>query len=521
MKDEIKNKTIYKNKLSSVNSMKLDQGLGKLPPQALDLEEAVLGAIMLERDALTSVIEDLQPRMFYKDANQRIYNAIQRLFADNEPIDILTVSNKLKSSGELEMVGGYVYLATLTKRVSSSANIEYHARIIIEKYIQRELISMSSGIITKAYEDTTDVLDLLDTAQNDLFNLVESNFKRGIRPILEVIGQAIEQIEMAKKNKSGISGVPTGFTRLDQVTGGFQNSDLLILAARPGVGKTALALSFLRNMAIKYKRPVAFFSLEMPAAQLVMRLMSAEAEIPSENLRTGRVSDTEMEILNDNLQKLSDAPIYIDDTAGLTLFELRAKCRRLKTQYDIQFVAIDYLQLMSGGEGAGYNREQQISSISRGLKALAKELNIPILALSQLSRKVEERGGEKKPQLSDLRESGAIEQDADIVMFIYRPDYYNEATEGSEGFTELCIAKHRNGRTEDIPIQFISKYVKFTDASLDFNTFGVNGEPDMYQDLSGNQYVQTYQSRMNDDFGDDFNDDFNDDLSDNNNSLSF
>lgn len=497
MKDEVKNKTTYKNKMSSISSLKLDQGFGKLPPQALELEEAVLGAIMLEKDALTSIIEDLQSEMFYKDAHQRIYSAVRVLFADNEPIDILTVSNKLKSTGELEMVGGYVYLATLTKRVSSSANIEFHARIIIEKYIQRRLIEMSSKIIKDAYEDTTDVLNLLDEAQNSLFDLVESNFKRGIRPIVEVIGQAIDQIEKAKKNKSGISGIPTGFTQLDNITGGFQNSDLLILAARPGVGKTALALSFLRNMAIKYKRPVAFFSLEMPATQLVMRLMSAEAEISSENLRTGRVTDAEMTALNNNLKKLSEAPIYIDDTAGLTLFELRAKCRRLKTQYDIEFVAIDYLQLMSGGQDFSFNREQQISSISRGLKALAKELNIPILALSQLSRKVEERGGEKKPQLSDLRESGAIEQDADIVMFIYRPEYYNESVEGNpEGFTELCISKHRNGRTADIPIQFISKFVKFTDSDLDFNTFGLQ---DSYQNVGGSQIVQTLPSKMNED----------------------
>ena len=446
----------------------LEEKYGKLPPQALELEEAVLGAVMLEKDALTEVIEILQPEMFYKDEHQRIFNAIKQLFVENKPIDILTVTNQLKSNGELDMVGGAYYISKLTNRVASSANTEFHARIIVEKYIQRKLIEVSSKIIKSAYEDSTDVLDLLDKSQNELFNLTESNFRRGARSMHLIIKDAIDSIESARKQAGGLSGVPTGFTELDRITGGWQKSDLLILAARPGMGKTAFALNMIRNMAVDYNKPVAFFSLEMSAVQLVMRLISAEAEIPADILRKGQISEEQWQNLANKITALSKANIFIDDTAGLSVFELRAKCRKLKAQYDIQFVAVDYLQLMTvGGEkDKNTNREQEISTISRSLKALAKELEIPVLALSQLSRDVEKRGGDKKPILSDLRESGAIEQDADIVMFIYRPEYYTRSQQeengtSNEGEAELNIAKHRNGKLADIQLKFIDKFAKF------------------------------------------------------------
>jgi replicative DNA helicase len=451
---------------TAVKVREIEDGMGKLPPQAIDLEEVVLGAIMLEKDALTEVIEILQPEMFYKDEHNRIFKAIKQLFGANKPIDILTVTNQLKSNNELDMVGGAYYISKLTNGVTSSANTEYHARIIIEKFIQRKLIDVSSQIIKSAYEDSTDVLDLLDKSQNELFTLTESNFRRGTRDMSDIIKDAIDFIENARKSSGGLSGIPSGYPELDRITGGWQKSDLLILAARPGMGKTAFALNMARNMAVDYKIPVAIFSLEMSAVQLVTRLMSAEAEIPADILRKGQVTDEQWQGLANRITGLSKAPIFIDDTAGLSVFELRAKCRKLKSQHDIQFVVIDYLQLMTlGGEkDKNVNREQEISTISRSLKALAKELEIPILALSQLSRDVEKRGGDKKPILSDLRESGAIEQDADIVMFIYRPGYYDHSTENNQddaNEAEINIAKHRNGKIADIPLLFIGKLAKF------------------------------------------------------------
>ena len=472
--------------------------VGKLPPQAIEIEEAVLGAIMLEKDALTSVIEILKSDMFYKMEHQLIFTAIKQLFADSKPIDILTVTNQLKFSGDLDVVGGAAYIASLTNHVASSANTEYHSRIIIEKYIQRKLIEVSSETIKLAYEDTSDVLDLLDSAQNKLFQLTEENFHRGVNKMTDIIGEAIEAIEVARKQSSGgLSGVPSGFLDIDSVTGGWQKSDLIILAARPGMGKTAFALTMARNMAVDFDRPVAVFSLEMSAVQLVTRLISSETEIPADILRRGQITDEQWQNLSNKITTLSKAKIFIDDTAGLTVFELRAKCRKLKAEYDIQFVVIDYLQLMTLGNERerGTNREQEISNISRSLKALAKELEIPILALSQLSRDVEKRGGDKKPVLSDLRESGAIEQDADIVMFIFRPGYYQKDSD-REGEAEINIAKHRNGTLADIKVKFISQFAKFVPTSQHSS---IGKDDDDGYDVHN---FKTFQSRMND--SDDF-----------------
>lgn len=448
---------------------------GKLPPQAVDLEEAVLGALMLEKDAVNSAIDILQPKSFYKEAHQKIFSAIQTLFQQSEPVDILTVTNELKQRGELEIVGGPYYITQLTNRVASAANIEYHARIIAQKYIQRELIRISSEIITNAYDETTDVFTLLDKAESSLFSVAEGNLRKNYESMSDLIRESIKQIEEAKNQESGVTGVASGFTALDRVTSGWQPSDLVIIAARPAMGKTSYVLSLARNAAVQFKIPVAFFSLEMSSIQLVTRLVSAESEISSEKLRSGNLRGDEIQQIQSRITELAEAKIFIDDTPGLSVFELRAKARRLKAQHDIQLLVIDYLQLMTGSGDNKGNREQEISTISRSLKSIAKELNIPVLALSQLSRAVETRGGDKRPQLSDLRESGSIEQDADMVQFIHRPEYYNitEDEEGrsTTGIANIIIAKHRNGSVGDVQLKFINHLAKFEDLEKGLDNF--------------------------------------------------
>ncbi len=446
----------------------IGESLGKIPPQALELEEAVLGALMLEKDALSSVIDILKPESFYKPAHALIYEAIRTLFNDSQPIDLLTVTNQLRKDGTLEEVGGAYAVTALTTKVNSAANIEYHARIITEMAIKRELIRISGEIQQMAYEDTTDVFDLLDRTESALFEVSEQNIRRNYRDMKSIMHEALNELEARKQHKDGLTGVPSGFSALDRVTSGWQRSDLIILAARPGMGKTAFVVSALRNAAVDFQRPVAIFSLEMSATQLVNRLISAEAELESDKIKKGNLAEHEWQQLIHKTKKITSAPIFIDDTPALSILELRAKCRRLKSQHDIELIVIDYLQLMSGDAGRqGGNREQEIASISRALKGLAKELDVPVIALSQLSRAVETRGGDKRPQLSDLRESGSIEQDADIVMFLYRPEYYNitEDEQGmpTTGLGQVIIAKHRNGSLETVNLKFISKFTKFTD----------------------------------------------------------
>jgi replicative DNA helicase len=441
---------------------------GKLPPQAPELEMAVLGALMLEKDALTSVIDLLKPESFYKDSHQRIYRAIIRLFDKSEPIDQLTVVHELREMAELEACGGPFYVANLTLKVNSAANVEYHARIITETAIKRELIRISSEIQKDAFEDTTDVFKLLDDTEAALFEVSESNIRKNFDDMRSLMGKAIKELEEKKNQKDGLTGVGTGFTALDRLTGGWQPSDLVIIAARPGMGKTAFVVSAMRNAAVDFKHPVAIFSLEMSSLQLVNRLISAEAELDSEKIKKGNLADYEWQQLNHKITDLSAAPIYIDDTPGLSIRELRTKCRRLRSQKDVQLIIVDYLQLMTGNtDGRGGNREQEIASISRALKNIAKELNVPVLALSQLSRSVETRGGDKRPQLSDLRESGSIEQDADMVMFLYRPEYYglneDENGESTLGTGEVIIAKHRNGSLDTVKLKFIGRFTKFAD----------------------------------------------------------
>ncbi|MFD1316679.1 replicative DNA helicase [Namhaeicola litoreus] len=470
-----KAKVIQSKGMKMGNIINLEQG--KLPPQAVDLEEAVLGAMLIDKKGVDDVIDILHPDVFYKPAHQYIYQAIFHLFNASEPIDLLTVSNQLRKQSQLDAAGGDYYLINLTQKVSSAAHVEFHARIILQKYIQRQLISISSEIIKSSYDETTDVFDLLDEAEAKLFDITQGNLKKSSEAAENLVSQALKKIEEIS-NKEGMSGVPTGFTKVDNITSGWQPSDLVILAARPGMGKTAFVMSMAKNMAIEFNIPVAIFSLEMSSVQLITRMISSETGISSEKLRKGNLEAFEWEILNRKVKNLSEAPVYIDDTPSLSIFDLRAKARRLVSQHDVKIVVIDYLQLMTvGGNGkGGGNREQEISMISRNLKALAKELNIPVIALSQLSRAVETRGGSKRPLLSDLRESGAIEQDADIVSFIFRPEYYgmtewdDDERTPCEGQAEFIIAKHRNGGLDNIRLKFVGKLAKFANLEEGFDT---------------------------------------------------
>jgi replicative DNA helicase len=439
---------------------------GRVQPQAVPLEEAILGAIMLDKDALPAVIEILRPESYYTPAHQQIYDVMLNLFSQSQPIDLLTVHEALHKIGKLEEIGGVNYLMELTNKVASAANIEYHARIVAQKYIQRELIRVSSQVIKESFEDSKDVLELLDEAERNLYDITDKNLNTGYESLAALAVKAQKEIEEISAKGSEVTGVTTGFKELNKITHGWQPSDLVIIAARPGMGKTAFVLSLVKNAA-EHGYGMAFFSLEMASTQLVQRLIAMESRLDNSKLRNGQMTDADWENLHKSVDKLSNLPIYIDDTPAINIFELRAKCRRLKQNHDIRMIVIDYLQLMTAAPNQGRgNREQEISSISRALKALAKELVVPVIALSQLSRAVETRGGEKRPQLSDLRESGAIEQDADIVTFIYRPEYYGveeDEMSGPPDRTEIIIAKHRNGSLGTVNLRFIKECVSFVD----------------------------------------------------------
>ena len=475
---------------------------GKEKPNAADLEEAVLGAMMLEKNAYTSVLEILKPEAFFKVENRMIFHICKDLFEQGDPIDILTVTNELRKRGELEAVGGAYYITQLTNRVSSAANVEYHARIISEKHIQRELIRISDEIGTEASEDGADALGLLDSAQQKIFEVSEGTISRDVEKIEDVLKKTLKNLESIKDHENTLTGVPSGFVELDRETSGWQKSDLVIIAARPGMGKTAFALSVARNAAVEFAKSIVMFSLEMSSEQLVGRLISGETEIISQKMRNGDLTPQEWERLNTKITRLADAKIFIDDTPGISVFELKAKCRRLKAQQGIDMIIIDYLQLMRGEDtkGGQGNREQEIGYISRSLKGLAKELQVPVIALAQLSRAVETRGGTKKPMLSDLRESGSIEQDADMVMFLYRPEYYQitEFEDGmpTQGLAEVMLAKHRHGAVRDFRVRFQGEFAKFTDID------GMGGMPDIGGNFSFNEdpgiQTITLQSRMND-----------------------
>lgn len=472
---EKKTSNLSKKSSKTAEGSPLTDSLGRIQPQARDFEEAVLGALMIEKDAYSIISDILKPASFYDERHRIIYEAIISLAGKQEPIDILTVTEELRKTSNLEKAGGPIYLTTLTERMASAAHIEFHARIIAQKFLARELISFSSNISNKAFDETIDVEDLMQEAESNLFELSQRNVKKDVTQINPVIKEAMDLLQIAANRPEGLSGLQTGFTDLDKITSGWQNSDLIIIAARPAMGKTAFVLSMAKNMAVTYQYPVALFSLEMSNVQLVNRLIVNTCEIRGEKIKNGQLADYEWEQLDYKIKELYDAPIFVDDTPSLSVFELRTKARRLVREHGIKVIIIDYLQLMNANGMNFGSREQEVSMISRSLKGLAKELNIPIIALSQLNRGVEGRTGAegKRPQLSDLRESGAIEQDADMVCFIHRPEYYKilEDEKGNSliGLAEIIIAKHRNGATGDVRLTFKSEFARFQNINSDFD----------------------------------------------------
>jgi replicative DNA helicase len=451
----------------------MEQSAGRVPPQAQDVEMAVLGSMLLEKEAISKTLEILDADVFYRPAHQKIFQAIVGLFEKNEAADSLTVVEELRRRGHLDEVGGPVYIADLTMRVTSAANVEYHAKIVLEKALLRNLIAASSEITRTAFNETEDALDLLDRAENEIFKISEKRMKRSYVDMKDALFRTMERLEAIHGKHSGVTGVPSGFSMLDNLTGGFQGSDLIIVAGRPSMGKTAFVLSVARNAAVDHGVPVGFFSLEMSADQLVLRLICAEARVDAHSVRTGRLPDSQWSQLSTRIGKLHSAKIFIDDTPALGILELRAKARRLRVEHNIGMIIVDYLQLMQGPKNS-QSREQEISMISRSLKALAKELNIPVLALSQLNRAVE-ISNDKRPMLANLRESGALEQDADVVLFVHRPEKYNILEEGgksTEGLAEIIIGKQRNGPIGDVQLTFVKEYARFENLAMpSFNEY--------------------------------------------------
>ena len=456
------------------NQTPIDNTYGHLQPQALEIERVVLGALMIDKDAFSVVSEILHPETFYEPRHQKIFLAIRTLNMDEKPVDIMTVVEELKHEGTLESVGGAEYIIELSSHVASSAHIEYHAHVLAQKFLARQLISFASRVETNAFDETLDVDLVMQNAEGELFEISQKNMKQDYTQIDPVISLAVETLQKASANKGGMTGVPSGFTKLDEKTSGWQASDLVIIAGRPAMGKTSFALSIAKNIAVDYREPVAFFSLEMSNVQLVQRLMSNVCEIPGNKILNGQLTSDEWERLDKNLRLLTGAPIYVDDTPGLSIFELRTKARRLVREKKVKLIMIDYLQLMNANGMRFGNRQEEVSTISRSLKGLAKELDIPIIALSQLNRTVENRDGVdgKRPQLSDLRESGAIEQDADLVLFVHRPEYYRIYDDGKgndmHGKAQIIIAKHRKGGMGDILLDFKGEYTRFQNPGNDF-----------------------------------------------------
>ncbi len=449
-----------------------------IPPQAIEVEEVLLGALLIESNAIASVHDLLSPASFYKEAHQVIYQAISDLYARSEPLDLYTVANLLHNRGELAAVGGAEYIAALTQKIGSAAHVEAHAHIIAQKYIQRELIRASSEIQKRSFDGAADIADLVDFAESEIFKIVEGNVKRDVQKAEAVIKRTFKRIEEAGLRPDGFSGVPSGFTTLDRITSGWQPSDLIIIAARPSMGKTAFVLSLAKNIAVDFDRPVGFFSLEMSSEQLMTRLIVSESGLSSTDIRNGKLTPEQWQHMEASTKALAASPLFIDDTPALSIFEFRSKARRLKLEHNVKLIVIDYLQLMTGPTDSKGNREQEVAAISRSLKAIAKELDIPIMALSQLNRSVESRGGNKRPQLSDLRESGAIEQDADLVAFIHRPEYYgltvDEAGQSTQGVAEIIIAKHRNGAVDTVKLKFRKEQAKFLDMDDDIGDYNPN-----------------------------------------------
>lgn len=457
------------NKKIVHHSTPIDTSFGHLQPQATDLERVVLGALMIDSDAFSMVSETLHAETFYEQRNQKIYHAIQSLSMDEKPVDIMTVTEQLKREGTIDEVGGASYIVELSSQVASSVNIEFHAKILQQKYLARQLISYASRLETDAFDETIDVEELMQKAEGSLFELSQKNLRQDYTQIDPILSEAVDILQKASATTGGLTGIPSGFERLDETTAGWQKSDLIIIAGRPAMGKTAFALSIVKNIAVDYQTPVAFFSLEMNKVQLVNRLIANVCEITGNKILSGQLTDDEWKRLDSKIRLLTGAPIYIDDTPGLSIFELRTKARRLVREEKVKLIVIDYLQLMNANGMRFGNRQEEVSTISRSLKGLAKELNIPIIALSQLNRVVENRDGNgsegKRPQLSDLRESGAIEQDADMVILLHRPEYYGLRVDDKgidwTGKAQIIIAKHRKGATKDIVLRFHGEYTRF------------------------------------------------------------
>lgn len=458
----------YSNNMpENKKSRQIDNNSIHMQPQAVEIEKMVLGALMIDKDAFSVVSEILHPETFYEPRSQKIYRAIQTLSLNEDPVDIMTVVEELKREGTLDEVGGPGYILELSSHVASSAHIEYHAKVLAQKYLARQLISFASVIETKAFDETVDVDELMQEAEGSLFELSQKNMRQDYTQIDPVVKQAVGILQKAAANKGGLTGIPTGYTKLDDYTAGWQKSDLVIIAGRPAMGKTSFALSLAKNIAVDYNTPIAFFSLEMNNVQLVNRLISNVCEIEGKKILNGQLDDEEWKRLDKNVRKLQAAPIYVDDTPGMSIFELRTKARRLVREKGVKVIMIDYLQLMNANGARFGSRQEEVSTISRSLKGLAKELDIPVLALSQLNRTVEGREGieGKRPQLSDLRESGAIEQDADMVLFVHRPEYYRIFTDekGNDlhGKAQIIIAKHRKGGTGDVLLNFRGEFTRF------------------------------------------------------------
>ena len=452
-------------------SSQVEDSLGRLQPQELEFEKSVLGALLLEKDAYSLISDILTPESFYDPRNQKVYSAISKLHVAQHPVDILTVVEQLRTDGTFDEVGGVAYLSSLTQNIVSSSHIEYHARVIAQKSTARELISYSANVQDKAFDPTQDIDELMQEAEGSLFKLSQKKLKKDYQQIDSVITEAYEMLHKAAERTDGMSGIASGFHALDRMTSGWQNSDLVILAARPAMGKTAFALSMAKNIAVDQNIPVALFSLEMSNVQLINRVIVNTCEIKGEKIKSGQLEDYEWAQLDNKIKDLIGKPMFVDDTPSLSVFELRTKARRLVKEHGVKLIMIDYLQLMNASGMSFGSRQEEVSTISRSLKGLAKELNIPILALSQLNRGVENRpGGEntldsKRPQLSDLRESGAIEQDADMVIFIHRPEYYHlykdENGNDLRGKAVIIIAKHRNGAVGDVLLTFKGQYARF------------------------------------------------------------
>ncbi len=461
----------------------IDTSLGHVPPQDVEIEKALIGALLIDRDAFTVVSELITPDTFWDPRHKKIYSAIQTLNIKELPVDYLTVMEELKREGTYEEVGAPAYIIGLTENVMSSAHIEHHASILADKYMARELISFSSKVATNAFDEGQDIKDVMQAAEADLFTISQNNLKQDYTQIDPVLMQARDAIQKAAANTGGITGVPTGYRDLDKVTAGWQKSDLIIIAGRPAMGKTSFALSLAKNIAIDYRIPVAFFSLEMNNLQLVNRLISNVCSIPGNKILNGQLTDDEWKRFDNNIGKMQGAPLYVDDTPGMSIFELRTKARRLVKEKKVELIMIDYLQLMNASGSKFNSRQEEVSTISRSLKGLAKELDIPIIALSQLSRAVEQRPGEqgKVPQLSDLRESGAIEQDADMVIFVHRPEYYHimEDAQGNslKDMAQICIAKHRKGATKDVTLSFRGEFTRFANPD-EFDQYASAGTVD-------------------------------------------